>query len=111
MRASTRESARALLFTCLLYVYVVTVNKLHGILWITDVYRSKSASCKLHNGKHSVCDGSAYTRVTFRGFRRRSSYPVYIHNGSTRVAQVNNAVIHNLRWITGRTQTTHSDNH
>ena len=99
--AVARDPAQALLFTCLLYVYVVTVNKLPRNLWITVVYRSESARCRLHNRKHSVCDRGSYTRVTFVEFRRRPSYPVYVHSGSTRVKPVNNPVIHNLRWITG----------
>jgi len=98
--AVAHRPAQALLFTRLLYVYVVAVNKLPAFLWITVVYRSESARCRLHNRAHSVCGDDSYTRVTFGEILRRSSYPVYVHNGSTRVAAVNSAVIHNLRWIT-----------
>lgn len=72
-----------LLFTGLPYVYVVTVNKVTRFLWITPVYRINSLGCRSHNGMHSMCGSGGYTRVTFRDFRRRQSYPVYVHNGST----------------------------
>ena len=77
------DPGMAFLFTGLLYVYVVTVNKAPRFLWITLVYLIQSMSCHSHNRMHSVCGSSGYTRVTFRDFRRRQSYPVYVHNGST----------------------------
>ena len=45
-----------------------------------------------------MCGSSRYTRATFWRFLRRASYPVYVHNGSTRLAPVNCVVIHRLRW-------------
>lgn len=91
-----------LMFTGLLYVYVVTVNKVTPFLWITLVLLSDSWTCGRHNRLHSVCGNSGYTRVTFDDFRRQQSYPVYVHSGSTRIARVYRAVIHRLQWITGQ---------
>ncbi|CAM2195025.1 protein of unknown function [Paraburkholderia kururiensis] len=43
------RSGLALGLQVYLYVYVVEVNKAPTFLWITPVYRERSATCRSHN--------------------------------------------------------------
>src|SRR5258707_13196349 len=74
----------AFLFTGLLYVYVVTVNKVPRFLWITPVYRIDSSGCRSHNRMHSVCGSGGCKKGNICVFLPRRRYTVFFYNSSTR---------------------------